>query len=310
MKSILLVFLLLIIHFSLFAQQDSGFTDKMEAANKLVNGLKEGKWLEYLDDTNAVTTNTDAPYYCLTIYKAGKPQGIVRVYYDDCKLRGEIPYTNGKENGIKKEYYKNGRLEHIVPYTDGVEVGLEKWYYNGGQLEEAITFKQNGEQDSVKRYDKKGREIASFPNHFTMVPFINTLWQSSLYLQVDLGHIFDISFNDDYPWRSIDALTKLGAEFYLYSKKLLWAPEYSWELNVSLCSLKGTLEYFMQSGQGKFYFTPEIGITVYGAITFGCGYNIHLAPTRFNEVKPFQISATCVIPYEINPQIDNDGDLQ
>ncbi len=67
-----------------------GFTCKSEAHNLTSNGLKVGKWLEYLDELENVITDTTkisdtglvAKYYRLTYYNRGAPEGVVRYYYN------------------------------------------------------------------------------------------------------------------------------------------------------------------------------------------------------------------------------------
>ena len=62
-----------------FAQDD--FTNKTEAKNQMTNGLKEGKWLEYLNEAGDFITDTNkATYYQLTVYKAGKPTGSFGIF--------------------------------------------------------------------------------------------------------------------------------------------------------------------------------------------------------------------------------------
>ena len=53
------ILLIAISCFILFAcQQEQGFTNKAEAKNLMVNGLKEGKWMEYFNDIGKVATDT------------------------------------------------------------------------------------------------------------------------------------------------------------------------------------------------------------------------------------------------------------
>ncbi|MGP8215607.1 MAG: hypothetical protein ACLQQ4_08600 [Bacteroidia bacterium] len=103
------LFLIIILSFSFtltsIGQQnplDSGFTNKAEAKNLVINGKKEGKWLEYIKriqlDNIDVTNDTNlAGHYKLTIYRAGKPFGIMRQYYMSGKLMSETKYTNEKK---------------------------------------------------------------------------------------------------------------------------------------------------------------------------------------------------------------------
>lgn len=103
---------------------DSGFTNKADAKNLLLNGLKEGKWVEYYANTG----DTTQPFYQLTYYHLGKPYGIVRYYYNDGIMYLEVPFKKGKENGISKEYNWYGAVIREMPYLDGKRNGIEKLY--------------------------------------------------------------------------------------------------------------------------------------------------------------------------------------
>jgi antitoxin component YwqK of YwqJK toxin-antitoxin module len=148
---------------------DSGFINKAEARNKVVNGLKEGKWLEYLDESENVIADTTkisdtgiaAKYYRLTLYKADKPVGVARQYYllpGANILFRETPYTNGKINGVYKEYYPDGLIHREYPYTNGTENGLAKDYWDGGDVKSETKY-TNGNAGPNKSYDENGNEI-------------------------------------------------------------------------------------------------------------------------------------------------------
>jgi antitoxin component YwqK of YwqJK toxin-antitoxin module len=132
MKYLLLIFSFFIIHCSLLAQQDSGFTHKAEAKNQMVNGLKEGKWCEFRAGGGTVTADSiKASFYTLTVYKAGKPYGIVRWYHKGGELKSEVPYTNGVENGVEK-VYSGGKLWLETIYTNG-KAGVTKTFDDSGK---------------------------------------------------------------------------------------------------------------------------------------------------------------------------------
>jgi hypothetical protein len=90
MKTLLFIcFSLFTFSLSLFAQQDTlGFTNKAEARNILKDTIKEGKWVEYIDRNLHDTKDTNASIYRLSVYKSGRPYGMVRYYY---KLRIKTP---------------------------------------------------------------------------------------------------------------------------------------------------------------------------------------------------------------------------
>jgi hypothetical protein len=87
MNPLLSLILFLFVTLSAFGQTDTGFTNKAEAKNLMVNGMKEGKWIEYIDADNLVTTNKQkAQCYRLIVYKNDVAYGKVREYTKDGKL--------------------------------------------------------------------------------------------------------------------------------------------------------------------------------------------------------------------------------
>jgi antitoxin component YwqK of YwqJK toxin-antitoxin module len=141
------------------AQQDSlGFTNKAEAKKLTAKGVKEGKWIEYFNQDNPNYKDTNAPSYRLTIYKTGKPYGIVHYYYNNGALLSETPYKDGIINGILTLYYKNGKIKRKTPFVNGVINGIEKEYYENGKLKKETTY-NNDVAGTIKDYDKNGNEI-------------------------------------------------------------------------------------------------------------------------------------------------------
>jgi|SRR6185312_4758297 len=137
---------------------DSGFTNKAEAKNLMVNGLKEGKWVEYIGLNDSITTDTSAFFYCLSIYKGGKVNGIVRCYFNHGYLNSETPYVDGKINGVQKFFYKSGKILETIDMTDGKANGMSKFYYESGKLKMVTPF-INGKQGVGKGYYENGKEI-------------------------------------------------------------------------------------------------------------------------------------------------------
>ncbi|MGP8214003.1 MAG: toxin-antitoxin system YwqK family antitoxin [Bacteroidia bacterium] len=164
----LIIFLFFFCAISVKGQQD-GFNNKAEAKNVMVNGLKEGKWMEYIDSTEKISTNSKSPYYRLTIYKNGQPVGKVREYYNSGKLKFEKPYLEGMLNGLEKDYYENGNLKRETYYKNGNANGVEKDYYKNGKLWYETVFKDdvpgittvydtNGKVTN-RLYNEDGKEI-------------------------------------------------------------------------------------------------------------------------------------------------------
>src|ERR1700722_3092696 len=151
----LLIIVLSVFTFTAFGQNDSlGFTNKAEAKNLMVNGLKEGKWLEYINrcDTGIfIVPEINAKYYRLTIYKASKLDGVVREYYTKGGiLKIESPYREGVENGVEKWYDKNGKIYIEAPYIEGLQSGIEKFYNTNGVVVEETPF-VNGMRNGIER---------------------------------------------------------------------------------------------------------------------------------------------------------------
>ncbi|NNM94370.1 MAG: hypothetical protein HKL88_02775 [Bacteroidia bacterium] len=182
MKNIVLI-LSFSITLTVFGQAypDSGFTNKAEAKNLVVNGMKEGKWIEYKNEDWKSTKDTNSSNYELIVYKADKPYGITRgyaksklfyetpyidgkanglqkIFYEDGKVKVVFPCSEGKHNGLAKQYYESGKLEGEVLYTNGTINGEVKWYYENGKLQSEITY-TNGVKGATRNYDTNGNEI-------------------------------------------------------------------------------------------------------------------------------------------------------
>jgi antitoxin component YwqK of YwqJK toxin-antitoxin module len=96
-----------------FAQQDSGFTNKAEAKNLMVNGLKEGKWIIYSDSSASTISDTLFRKYCfytLCTLVSGIIDGRARSYDRNGKIVAENYYNKGRQTGIQKTYFQNGKI--------------------------------------------------------------------------------------------------------------------------------------------------------------------------------------------------------
>ncbi|MHB8259000.1 MAG: toxin-antitoxin system YwqK family antitoxin [Bacteroidia bacterium] len=85
-------------------EAQNGFTNKKEAKNESIDGLKQGKWIGYYDANGDNTTPENAASYGLIVYKDDKI----------CEVR--------------RDYFINGKLKQENAYTDGVLNGMSKWY--------------------------------------------------------------------------------------------------------------------------------------------------------------------------------------
>lgn len=142
--------------FSVNAQRE-GFTNKAEARNVTIKGVKQGKWVEYLDVGSIITTDTSAPYYRLVIYMDGKPYGIVREYHKGGILASETPYVDAKKNGVEKWYYKSGVIEFEIPFRNNVINGIEKQYYEDGKINWETPYADGIKNGVGKEYYENGK---------------------------------------------------------------------------------------------------------------------------------------------------------
>ncbi|HXB11383.1 MAG TPA: hypothetical protein VNZ45_05310 [Bacteroidia bacterium] len=143
------------------ANDINSFTNRVEAKNVLQNGLKEGKWVEYLRMVNngiVMADSDSASFYRLTIYKDNIPCGMVRLYTIKGLLLSETPYSNGKRDGISKAYgSKNGNLLYEDIYNNG-QHAMTRFYNENGKLQCVTTYSANKEF-VTKTYDDKGNEV-------------------------------------------------------------------------------------------------------------------------------------------------------
>jgi len=141
MRGLLILIVALLFSITVFAQQDSGFTNKAEAKNLMVDGKRDGKWLIYIDSNGTPTTDsTKAVTYALGIFNKGIATGICRGFYMNGKIQGELPYTNGKTNGVAKIYNKNGILVYEAHFIDDKKNGVVRWYYEDGKLKDDLNY--------------------------------------------------------------------------------------------------------------------------------------------------------------------------
>jgi antitoxin component YwqK of YwqJK toxin-antitoxin module len=97
-------------------------------------------------------------------YKNGKLNGTVYYYYEDGKVKKEIPFVNGKRDGIVTKYYPNGNIQYVEQYKDGKICCQAKDYYESGKLK-IITNYKNGKIDSTYTYFFENGNIKSKVNY-------------------------------------------------------------------------------------------------------------------------------------------------
>lgn len=156
MKPIVIFILSIFFAFTAFGQDTLGFTNKKEARNLIVRGKKEGKWVEYLDSFQETVVNKEySSYYRLTIYKKGRPSGIVRIYDNNGLLSSETPYRNGKINGVVKKYLDSTLWSKCL-YVNGKKNGIDTGYWDNGKVESETSYVNDTLNGIVKNYDPDG----------------------------------------------------------------------------------------------------------------------------------------------------------
>lgn len=139
----------------------SGFANKADAKNKMVNGVKEGKWIEYFGISNGVAVGTDkkhATAYTLTIYKAGAACGS-RQFYMSGKLMTETVHTYGKNDYVERFYYESGKVLLEIPYPKDQTNRTETMYYESGKIKRVTIYSPKSQEAITKNYDENGNEI-------------------------------------------------------------------------------------------------------------------------------------------------------
>ena len=89
-------------------------------------------------------------------FKDGKAEGLSKDYYPNGNLESEGTYKDGKPDGLWKKYYENGNLKDETTYKDGKEEGLVKGYYPNGNLWGEATYKDGKPEGLVKEYYENG----------------------------------------------------------------------------------------------------------------------------------------------------------
>ncbi len=176
-----LIYTILLTTLLISCRNDTGFTNPKEAENIDIMGVKTGKWLDRLDSNFEITKDTNAPFYNLVFYRAGKANGMIRTYYRDGKLRCEyaawgyrpddtvkvyyesgkikslIPYVHDTITGTTRDFYKNGKLELEIPRKNGLYDGVTRKYYPNGQLEKETPCTDDNIDGPEKAYYENGK---------------------------------------------------------------------------------------------------------------------------------------------------------
>ena len=94
-------------------------------SRKFKIGEKTGEGKEYILNTDKLIFEGE--------YINGKRNGKGKEYLEDGTLKFKGEYLNGKKDGKGEEYYKNGKLKFEGEYKSGKRNGRGKEYYENGK---------------------------------------------------------------------------------------------------------------------------------------------------------------------------------
>jgi len=73
--------------------------------------------------------------FCGSVY--GQEE-VKKKYWDNGKLKSEIPFKNGKKEGLTTLYYESGEKRSDVPFKNGKKEGPMTIYYESGEKKSEI----------------------------------------------------------------------------------------------------------------------------------------------------------------------------
>jgi len=121
---------------------------------KLLNKIHEGIWKYYHFESKLVMT--------LENYKAGKLDGVRKVFYKDGTIAEEVSYKNNVKEGSSKIYSEKGKLIEDLNYKNGQLQGSATYYDgNGFKLYEG-TYK-NGSKTGNWKFFEANKVIKEVP---------------------------------------------------------------------------------------------------------------------------------------------------
>lgn len=143
-----------------------------QSQNVIKNGLKEGLWETYENDSlfriicYYANDTLDGKYVKIRIstgkkifeanYSKGLLQGPFQYYSTSGKLEKEGSFYDGKINGISKLYDLKGHLMYYVTYDNGILNGQCESYYWSGKVEHQFSYKNGIRSDTSIWYHPSG----------------------------------------------------------------------------------------------------------------------------------------------------------
>lgn len=85
-----------------------------------------------------------------------------RKYYENGKIKYEVPLINGQRYGIQRGYYESGKIKYEVPFVNGKARGYLKVYYENGNLKMSAVYLDNKKDGLWKGYKENGEPAFSY----------------------------------------------------------------------------------------------------------------------------------------------------
>jgi hypothetical protein len=145
-----------------------------------------------------------------------------------------------------------------------------------------------------------GGDVKIKGRKFILLPFVSGIWQKAPFGDIAIGHPINIHYANGHFWHTTIAYAKLGAEFKLTLNHPLVAPKISPEIDYKYFCFRGNVEDYFGDGKGKFYVTPELGLTLAGFISVTGGYNAPLSNNTDALIPPYRVSLSLMLPFAIS----------
>ena len=67
--------------------------------------------------------------------KDGKPDGLIRTWYENGQLEDESNYKDGKPDGLGRGWHENGQLRAEANFKDGERISKKCWDKDGNEID-------------------------------------------------------------------------------------------------------------------------------------------------------------------------------
>lgn len=121
----------------------------LSSEGKMINGKKEGEWINYYQDGKTI--------YSKTNYKKDIKEGMYTVFHTNGIVGLKLNFVNGLEEGLLEIYTEKAVIELSKTYVNGKQNGEELAYYRfGGKLMYKAIVNEKGLQGEYFYYRENG----------------------------------------------------------------------------------------------------------------------------------------------------------